>query len=72
MDVKGSEAELGKPIGSDKSNNKTTYVTLFGLEKAEELAEEYTKRAVESLRECFGEKSDRLTALAEHLMGRNL
>lgn len=72
LDVKGSEAELGKPIGSDKSNNKTTYVTLFGLEKAEELAEEYTKRAVESLRECFGEKSDRLTALAEHLMGRNL
>lgn len=72
LDVKGSEAELGKPIGSDKSNNKTTYVTLFGLEKAEELAEEYTKRAVESLRKCFGEKADKLTALAEYLMGRNL
>ena len=34
LDVTSSEEELGKPIGSDEKNNKTTYVTLEGIEKA--------------------------------------
>ncbi|SEL42153.1 geranylgeranyl diphosphate synthase, type II [Butyrivibrio sp. ob235] len=36
LDVTGDEAELGKPIGSDEKNEKTTYVTLHGLEESKE------------------------------------
>ena len=34
LDVTGNEKELGKPVGSDEKNHKTTYVTLEGMEKA--------------------------------------
>ena len=32
LDLTGDEAKLGKPVGSDEKNEKTTYVTLHGLE----------------------------------------
>ncbi len=35
LDCIGDEAELGKPVGSDVKNHKTTYVSLEGLEKAQ-------------------------------------
>ena len=38
LDVTGSDAELGKPRGSDERHGKLTYVSLFGLERAHELA----------------------------------
>lgn len=68
LDVTGNEAELGKPIGSDAENEKSTYVTLFGIEKAEKLAEEYTQKAIKSL-DIFEENGE-LVALANKLMGR--
>ena len=34
LDVTGSQEELGKPVGSDEKNHKTTYVTLEGMEKS--------------------------------------
>ncbi len=49
LDVVGDEKLLGKPVGSDAKNNKTTYVTLFGLEKAEEDVKNYSNRAIELL-----------------------
>ncbi len=45
LDVIGNEEELGKPIGSDKASDKTTYVTLFGLETAQEMANKTTQEA---------------------------
>ena len=68
LDVIGTEAELGKPIGSDAENEKSTYVTLFGVEQAEKLAEEYTNIAISSLDIFPG--NDELIALAKKLMGR--
>ena len=38
LDVTGSDEELGKPQGSDERHGKLTYVSLFGLERARELA----------------------------------
>jgi geranylgeranyl diphosphate synthase type II len=38
LDVTGSDEELGKPRGSDERHGKLTYVSLFGLERARELA----------------------------------
>ena len=72
LDVKGNEKDLGKPVGSDSDNNKTTYVTLYGIEKSQEMVIEYTEKAKDSIRECFGEKSEKLIALAEFLINRNL
>lgn len=49
LDVTGTEEELGKPIGSDAESDKTTYVTLFGLEKAQVMADEATDNALKSI-----------------------
>ena len=49
LDVTGSDAELGKPQGSDERHGKLTYVSLFGLERARELAAESHAQAREAL-----------------------
>lgn len=46
LDVTGSEEELGKPLHSDEKNEKTTYVTLFGVEGAREKVGNLTEQAV--------------------------
>lgn len=49
LDITGTEEEIGKPVNSDEKNNKTTYVTLFGQEKAEADVYAHTKKALELL-----------------------
>ena len=49
LDVTGSDEELGKPQGSDERHGKLTYVSLFGLERARELAAESHRKAHEAL-----------------------
>ena len=49
LDVTGNTSELGKNTGSDIQNDKSTYVSLFGIEKARLLAQDCLKDAVESL-----------------------
>ena len=66
LDVTGSEAELGKPIGSDARENKNTYVTLYGLRKAEELSALYSKKAKDAL-DVFGDRADFLLRLTDYL-----
>lgn len=51
LDETSTEEELGKPIHSDEKNRKTTYVSLYGIEKAEE----EVKRLSEEARELFSE-----------------
>lgn len=69
LDVTGNEEELGKPIGSDEEEHKNTYVKLFGIERSEELVEEYSNRAKAAL-ECFGEKAEFLLELTDYLISR--
>ena len=45
LDVTGSDEQLGKPHGSDERHGKLTYVSLFGLERARELAAESHAKA---------------------------
>ena len=49
LDVEGDEATLGKPIGSDAENEKTTFVTLKGLEWSQDAVERLTREAQEAL-----------------------
>ena len=48
--------ELGKAVGSDEKNHKTTYVTLEGIKKAGEDVKELTKEALNLLMELPGEQ----------------
>ncbi len=51
LDVTSSMEVLGKPIGSDEKNNKVTYVTLVGLEKAQETVTKLSQEALDLLKE---------------------
>ena len=46
LDVTSTQEVLGKPVLSDERNNKTTYVTLYGLEKAEKDTYDMSKEAM--------------------------
>ena len=48
LDVTGSESELGKPIGSDVRNRKTTFVSLFGLSAGKARVERLSAEAMEA------------------------
>ena len=58
LDVTGSDEELGKPHGSDERHGKLTYVSLFGLDRARELAGESHRKAHEALAAVRGDPQD--------------
>ncbi len=62
LDVTADAAALGKPVGSDADNEKTTYVSLCGLEETRKAAAQKTSEALESLNAFDGD-----TAHLEHL-----
>lgn len=68
LDVTSTAEVLGKPIGSDAEENKTTYVTLYGVEKAMEIADKITSEAMEYL-EVF-ENNSFLRQLTDMLLKR--
>ena len=49
LDVVGDPEKLGKEVGQDEANQKTTFVTLLGVDGAKKLAEEYTNKALAAL-----------------------
>lgn len=49
LDVTSTSEVLGKPVGSDDKNDKITYVTFVGLEKAKEEVERLSNEAIEKL-----------------------
>lgn len=69
LDVTGSSEELGKPVGSDEENNKTTYVTLRGIENAQKDVEKLTSAAISRLSEF--QNTEFLETLAHYLVNRN-
>ncbi len=69
LDVTGDEATLGKPVGSDCENEKTTFVTLYGTEKSFQIAKEYTEKAVDCLK-AFETDTSFLKNLAFSLIER--
>jgi geranylgeranyl diphosphate synthase type II len=70
LDVEGDAKALGKPVGSDRENSKSTYVSLLGLENAKRAVLELTKTAVSALGAFKGD-TDYLREFAEKLAARN-
>lgn len=58
LDVTGSDEQLGKPQGSDERHGKLTYVSLFGLDRARELAAASHANARAALAEVEAETAD--------------
>lgn len=69
LDTEASTATLGKTAGKDAAQNKPTYVTLLGLARAKELAEELRTDAHAAL-EGFGPEATRLKQLADYIVLR--
>jgi geranylgeranyl diphosphate synthase, type II len=70
LDVTESDEQLGKPHGSDERHGKLTYVSLFGLDRARELAAESHAKATTALAEAAGETAD-LRRIADYIFTRN-
>ena len=69
LDIEGDSVSLGKPVGSDEKNEKSTVVKYFGLEKSKELVKEYTENAVSSL-SAFSNDIEILKQIAYMLVDR--
>ena len=69
LDITSSLEVLGKMTGSDEKNNKVTYVTLNGMDKAKEDVEKLSKEAI-TLLDSFENKNEFLNQLIEELITR--
>lgn len=69
LDVVSTTETLGKPVGSDEENRKTTYVTLEGIEKAREDVRRLSDEAIEEL-DTLEEKNPFLMELLKSLIDR--
>lgn len=70
LDITGDEIKLGKPVGSDIENNKSTYPSLLGLEKSREIARQLIEEAKFSIDEISSEIFF-LNQLADYIVSRD-
>ena len=69
LDIEGDVVSLGKPVGSDEKNDKSTIVKYYGLEKSKQLVKENTKKAISALN-VFDTDTATLEQLAYMLVDR--
>ena len=69
LDVEGDFEGMGKTLGKDEAENKLTYISLYGMDKAKELAAETAHEAVEAIA-IFEEKAELLRDLAQSCLSR--
>jgi geranylgeranyl diphosphate synthase type II len=70
LDVTGDEAALGKPQGSDERHGKHTYVSVFGLDKARELARDSHNNARAALADAGGQTAT-LEQITDYILTRD-
>lgn len=70
LDETSTEEKLGKPIHSDKENNKSTFVSHLGIEESRKLVETLTNQAKAEL-DVFGEDASELKQFADYLCARD-
>jgi len=69
LDVEGKEENIGKPVGSDAKNLKSTYVTLTSLAEAKRLAAEAVDNALDAIKD-FDDNADFLREIVKYLLER--
>lgn len=69
LDCTSTDAVLGKPVGSDEQNQKSTFVSLLGLDRSRQLVEHYTEQAISALTSFKGDTQP-LSDLALYLARR--
>ncbi|RDY28734.1 polyprenyl synthetase family protein [Romboutsia weinsteinii] len=69
LDIVGDEAKLGKHVGSDIENNKSTYPSLLGLEESKKIAHDLINEAKMSI-EKLSDDREFLNGLAEYIIDR--
>ena len=70
LDIEGDEALIGKPVGSDSENNKSTYPHLLGVDGARTKLDEHYRFALSSL-EKVKMDTEYLELLTTYIMERN-
>lgn len=70
LDVVGDEAQLGKPVGSDEAQGKSTYPALLGIERSRALARESVDQAMAALNGFSHPRADFLRAVARYILDR--
>ncbi len=69
LDITSTSEELGKPVGSDEARNKSTFVSVMGMEKAVNEVRALTQSAIENA-EIFGKNGQKLIDLAKEMENR--
>ncbi len=69
LDVEGDFEGMGKTLGKDEAENKLTYISLYGMDKAKEMAHQTARQAVDAL-EIFKERAALLKELAQSCLSR--
>lgn len=69
LDIVGDEATLGKHVGSDIENSKSTYPSIFGIDKSWEIAEGLIEDAKKQLKKIDGNR-EFLSGLADYIIKR--
>lgn len=69
LDVIGDEEKLGKKVGSDIDNDKSTYPSLYGIEESKKMASKLLDKSLEAL-DMFDSKADFLRELVDFLRVR--
>ena len=69
LDITSSTETLGKPVGSDDENEKSTYAALLGIEECKKLSAELTENAVNAL-DIFENDTEKLRNFAYYLLNR--
>lgn len=70
LDVECSTEQLGKSQGSDSANDKATYTSILGIEKARSEAERLYQTSIDTL-DIFTDSADTLRALAKFIVHRS-
>ncbi|ANC79408.1 farnesyl-diphosphate synthase [Fictibacillus phosphorivorans] len=70
LDVTGKQEEIGKPVGSDEANLKTTYPKILGLEGAKKEMESHIHISLEHLNKIKG-NTGILASIADYIIKRN-